>query len=100
MKYEYGAMSSKFSLEAENDLTAYATMIFHYDSQSNLMVIYSPEKCKKDSWMSFDGKISERLHEVFGGIPSEYPKYDAFDLYIEKHIAEIKECYKTIKRVL
>ena len=27
--YEYGAMSSKYKLEATNKLTAYATMILH-----------------------------------------------------------------------
>lgn len=30
MTYEYGAMSSKYSLEADNKLTAYAAMIAHY----------------------------------------------------------------------
>ena len=34
-KYEYGAMSSKFPLVAENKLTAYATMCLHY--QENAM---------------------------------------------------------------
>jgi len=100
MIYEYGAMSSKFSCEAENKLTAYATMVFHYDSSAHLIVIYSPESSKKDSWTFFDGKISERLHEIFGGKPEEFPEKDAFDLYVQNHIDEIKACYKSIKRLI
>lgn len=81
--YEYGAMSSKFKLLAKNKLTAYATM----------MVIYTPEECKEDSWTNITGKITERLDEVFGGIGS-------FDKYLEEHPDEIRECYKSIERVV
>ena len=101
-KYTYGAMSSKYELEAENNLTAYAAMVLHYNQSAYLMVIYSPEECKKDSWTTFDGKISERLHEVFGGNTDEYkPEVnDAFDKYIEEHIEEVKAAYKSIKQLV
>ena len=90
-------MSSKFSLQAENKLTAYVTMIMHYDQSAHLLVIYSPIECEEDSWTSFDGKISKRLHEIFGGKDGEP---DAFDKYVEDHIDEIKSCYDTIKRLV
>lgn len=91
--YTYGAMSSKFQLKAENKLTAYATMVVHYDRSAHLLMIYSPESSKDDQWASFDGKISARLDEVFGGEGS-------FDNYLESHIDEITECYKTVKRLV
>lgn len=91
--YTYGAMSSKFELQAENKLTAYATMVLHYDRSAHLLMIYSPESSKDDQWASFDGRISERLDELFGG-------EHAFDKYVEGHVSEIGECYKTIKRLI
>ena len=91
--YEYGAMSSKFSCEAENKLTAYASMVYHYDRSNHLLVIYSPESSKEDSWTSFDGKVSERLDEIFGG-------KDSFDKYVSAHTKEIQACSKTIKRLI
>jgi hypothetical protein len=90
--FEYGSMSSKFSCEAEDKLTAYATMCIHYQSSSHLLVIYSPEECKDDMWTSFDGKVSARLDEIFGGEGS-------FDKYVAQHPYEIRDCYKSIKRI-
>lgn len=91
--FEYGAMSSKFSCEAENKLTAYCAMCLHYDRSAHLLVIYSPEECKEDNWCSFDGKISERLDEVFGGEGS-------FDKYIEDNKDAVIACYESIKRLV
>lgn len=91
--YEYGAMSSKFRLYATDKLTAYATMVLHYQNSSHLVAIYSPEESKADSWMSFDGKCSDRLDEIFGG-------KDSFDKYLKEHISEIRECYKGLKRLI
>jgi hypothetical protein len=91
--YEYGAMSSKFSCKAENKLTAYVTMVMHYDNSAHLMVIYSPVENKKDCWLSFTGNISDRLDEIFGGVGS-------FDEYVKNHVEEIRECYKTVKRII
>jgi hypothetical protein len=90
--YEYGAMSSKFSCEATNKLTAYVAMVAHYDSQAHLLVIYSPEECKADGWFNLTGKISEKLDKIFGG-------EGAFDKYVEDHVDDIKECFETIKRI-
>jgi hypothetical protein len=91
--YEYGAMSSKFRLYATDKLTAYATMVLHYNQSNHLVVIYEPESSKEDMWTSFTGKVSERLDEIFGGEGS-------FDKYLEEHISEINECYKSIERLV
>lgn len=91
--YEYGAMSSRFSLQASNKLTAYAAMVYHYDRSAFALVIYEPEEAKEDSWTSFDGKIAARLDELFGG-------EGAFDKYVEEHIDEVKACMDTIKRLV
>lgn len=91
--FEYGAMSSKYSCEAENKLTAYAAMVLHYQSSAHLIAIYSPKESKEDSWLNMTGKISDRLDEVFGG-------KDSFDKYLEDNIEEVKKCYKTIKQIV
>ena len=91
--YEYGAMSSKYKLEAKNKFTAYATVILHYRNSPHLVVIYEPEACKEDSWFNPTGQISERLDEIFGG-------KDSFDKYLSENIEEIRACYKTIKQVV
>jgi hypothetical protein len=90
--FEYGAMSSLYSCEAENKLTAYVIMCMHYGRNNHMIAIYSPLECKQDMWLSLDGKVSRRLDEIFGGV-------DSFDKYIEDHIDEIKACYKTIKQL-
>lgn len=92
-EYTYGAMSSKFKLQAPNKLTAYATMIAHYQNSPHLMVIYSPETAKEDSWFNPTGQISEKLDEIFGG-------KDSFEKYLEENIDEIKKCMDTIKRIV
>ena len=91
--YEYGAMSSKYKLMAADKRTAYATMCLHYQSSNHLIAIYSPESSKEDSWMSFTGKVSERLDEIFGGEGS-------FDAYLENNIEEIRKCYKSITQIV
>ena len=91
--YEYGIMSSRYRILAKNKLTAYAVMCLHYQNNSHMIAIYQPESCKKDSWMNPNGKISERLDEVFGGV-------DSFDKYLEDNITEIKECYATIEQLV
>ncbi|MBC7749565.1 MAG: hypothetical protein H7Z76_13495 [Methylotenera sp.] len=90
--YEYGAMSSLFSIQAKNKLTAYAVMCAHYGSNSHMVMIYEPQSSKEDVWNSIDGKISERLDKIFGG-------ENSFDEYFEDNIEEIKICYNTIKRL-
>jgi Na+-transporting NADH:ubiquinone oxidoreductase subunit NqrF len=89
--YEYGAMSSRFSLEAENKLTAYTAMIVHFDEISHLVVVYEPQD--SDQWFDVTGFISERIDEIFGGKHS-------FDAYFLSHLDEIKACLKTIKKLI
>lgn len=91
--YEYVAMSTKWSLEAANKLTAYATMIIQYDRSAHMIALYAPAECKEDSWINLFGAISERLDEIFGGEGS-------FDKYVEQHIDDIKACYQTIKKLV
>lgn len=93
MIYEYGIMSSKFSLESENKLIAYCAMIGHYSERPELIVIYSPEEAKADAWTSFDGKSIEILDKVFGG-PGEWEKF------LGENSEAVKACMKTIKRLV
>ena len=93
MPYEYGVMSSRFKIQAPNKLTAYAVMVVHYRYSPHLVAIYSPEESKEDSWLSIDGKCSERLDEIFGGEGS-------FDKYINDNIEEIRAYYKTVERLV
>lgn len=93
VKYEYGAMSSKFEVTASNKLTAYACMILHYDRSNHLVVIYSPESSRADMWTSLVGKVAERLDEIYGGEAS-------FDKYLGDNVDEIRESFETIKRLI
>ncbi len=92
MKYEYGAVSSRYSIESENKLTAYATVVLHYRNNPHLVFIYKPEEATKDSWFSMDGKCSERLDEIFGG-NGEFVKY------LQNNMDEIGKCYDSIKQL-
>lgn len=91
-KYEYGAMSSKFQLEADNKLTAYAAMVIHFSNTPQLVAIYSPEEAKKDSWLMAT-PVEPRLDEIFGG-NGEFMKYT------ESHQEEIKSAFDSIKRLV
>lgn len=94
MKFEYGAMSSRYSVEADNKLTAYAAMIFHFNESAHLIALYEPENVvKEDSWLNPFGAISKRLDEIFGGEGS-------FDKYAEEHIEEIKKAYESIEQLI
>jgi hypothetical protein len=94
MIFEYGAMSSKYSIEAENKLTAYAAMIIHFGPGSaNLIAIYSPEELRKtDSWL-LKSPLDKRLDEIFGGDGS-------FFKYLDEHQDEIKKALNTIKQLV
>lgn len=91
--YEYGSMSSKFRLKANNKLTAYSVMVLHYQSSAHLIAIYKPIECKDDSWLNPTGQISDKLDEIFGGVGS-------FDKYIHDNVEEVKKSYKSIKRIV
>ena len=91
--FEYGAMSSRYSVQAKNKLTAYAVMVIHFDSNNHLIALYEPKEIvKNDSWLNITGVVSERLDEIFGGEGS-------FDQYVDEHINEIKEAYNTISQI-
>lgn len=97
--YEYGAMSSLYSCKAKSKLVAYATMVLHFQQSAHMIAIYAPEESKRDSWLNISGQISGKLHEIFGGKPEDFPVNDAFDRYINEHIKEIQECYRTIEQL-
>ena len=89
--YEYGAMSSRYSIEADNKLTAYAGMIAHFGRNNHLIALYEPQDIvKNDSWLNPLGQVAKRLDEIYGGEGS-------FDKYVEEHLDEIREAMDTIK---
>ena len=91
--FEYGAMSSRYRLYADNKLTAYAAMVLHYNSAAHMVALYEPEEVvKKDSWLNPFGQISRRLDEIFGG-------EGAFDKYINAHVDEVREAYQSIEQI-
>ena len=93
MTFKYGAMSSVYSLEAENKLTAYAAMVLQYNRIAFAIALYEPEEIvKNDSWL-FVESLSKRLDEIFGGEGS-------FDKYLKEHVEEIRNAYKSIKQEL
>ena len=95
IKFEYGAMSTRYSCEASNKLIAYITMIFQYKSSAHLIALYEPEEIiKEDNWICFTGQISERLDEIF---IKESGKN--FDEYFKENLIAVKECLNTIKQI-
>lgn len=94
MIFEYGIMSSKYSIEAENKLTAYAAMIIHFGPTAAAFIdIYSPEESRKtDSW-SLAYPLNKRLDEIFGGDGS-------FFKYLNEHQDEIKNTLNTIEQLV
>lgn len=94
MKFRYGAVSSVWELEADNKLTAYATMCYHFNRSAHLIALYEPkEVVEKDSWLNPWGIIAKRLDEIFGGDGS-------FDRYFEEHQEEIAKAYESIEQVM
>ena len=94
MVYEYGAMSSRYSIEADNKLTAYAGMILHFGGSAAMIALYEPEEShKEDSWL-FASPLEKRLDEIFGG------EEGCFLKYMEEHKDEIKTAMETIKQLI
>ena len=92
--FEYGAMSSRYKLEADNKLTAYCAMCAHYNQSAHLIALYKPEDIvQDDSWLNPFGEISKRLDEIFGG-------EGEFDKYFDSHIEQIREAITTIKQLV
>ena len=92
-KYEYGAGSSRFKLEATTKFIAYAAMCVHYQEQANLLVIYEPEESKKDCWFDFTGNSMNKIDEIYGG-------KGEFEKFLQGNVQEIRESVKTIKRLV
>lgn len=90
MVVEYGIMSNKWSVEAEDKLVCYATILIHLGSNGFNMVMLYTEECKNDQW-AFSDNIEKRLKEIFGE--------DVF-AFMDKHINEIKKAVKTIKKLV
>lgn len=91
--FEFGAMSSRFRLQAENKLTAYATMVLLFNSNPQLVALYEPEDlAKQDSWLMHT-PVESRLDEIFGG-------KGAFIKYLNEHEKEIKEAYQTVEQIV
>jgi hypothetical protein len=53
MVVEYGIMSNKWSIEADNKLTAYAAILISQNRNAGLVVIYN-EELKSDNWAFAD----------------------------------------------
>lgn len=93
MVFKYGAMSSVYSIEADNKLTAYVGMVAHFGQSAHLIALYEPrEVVENDRWLNPLGQISDRLDEIFGGPGS-------FDKYAEEHLEEIRAAVETIKQL-
>ena len=90
MVVEYGIMSNKWSVEAEDKLVCYATILIHLGSNGYNMVMLYTEECKSDQW-AFSDNTEKRLKEIFGE--------DVF-AFMDKHIDEIKKAVKTIKKLV
>lgn len=90
MVVEYGIMSNKWSVEAEDKLVCYATILIHLGSNGYNMVVLYNEECKQDQW-AFSSNIEERLKEIFGE--------DVF-AFMDKHENEIRAAIKTIKKLV
>lgn len=90
MVVEYGIMSNKWSVEAEDKSVCYATILIHLGSNGYNMVMLYTEECKNDQW-AFSDNTEKRLKEIFGE--------DVF-AFMDKHIDEIKKAVKTIKKLV
>lgn len=91
--FEFGAMSSRFRLQAENKFTAYAAMVLHFYSDPHLVALYEPEDlAKQDSWLMHT-PVEPRLDEIFGGKGS-------FMKYLREHEEEIKEAFQNVEKII
>ena len=90
MKVEYGIMSNKWSVEADDKLVCYATILIHLGNNGYNMVVLYDEECKNDQW-AFCDNPKQRLNEIFGG--------DVFK-FMDAHENDIRSAIKTIKKVV
>ena len=90
MVVEYGIMSNKWSVEADDKLVCYATILIHLGTNGYNMVMLYNKECKNDQW-AFSENIYERLYEIFGE--------DVFK-FMDAHESEIRKAIKTIKKLV
>lgn len=90
--FEYGVMSSRFRLLAENKFTAYATMVLQFNSNPQLVAIYEPKDLAKQDSFLMHSSVEQRLDEIFGG-------KGLFMKYLDEHKVEIKEAYQTVEQI-
>jgi hypothetical protein len=79
MRYEFGVMSSKFELEANNDDIAFFTMVMFMRHASIPIVIYIPYK-----------KVINARNII---------DVDNAKEFVEKNLVELRKCYNTIKEI-
>lgn len=91
--FEFGVMSNRYKLQAENKLSAYAAMVLFYKDNPRMVAIYKPQDlAKQDSWL-FSNPVETRLNEIFGG-------KGAFFKFMDEHKQEIKEVFQTIEKII
>lgn len=92
MIIEYGIMSNKWSIEADDKLTAYAAILISQNRNASLVVIYN-EELKSDNW-AFADDLEKRVGEIFGGSPSDFHRF------VNTHKKEIRKAFETIKKLV
>lgn len=92
MVVEYGIMSNKWSIEADDKLTAYAAILISQNRNASLVVIYN-EELKSDNW-AFADDMEKRVSEIFGGSLSN------FHHFVNTHKKEIRKAFETIKKLV
>ena len=92
MIIEYGIMSSKWQIEADDKLTAYAAILISQNRNASLVVIYN-EELKSDNW-AFAEDLEKRVGEIFGGSPSD------FHHFVNTHKKEIRKAFETIIKLV
>lgn len=90
MVVEYGIMSNKWSVEAEDKLVCYATILIHLGGNGYNMVMLYNDECKNDQW-AFSDDTEKRLQEIFGE--------DVF-AFMDRHKDDIMKAVKTIKKLV
>jgi len=78
MKYEFGVMSSKWTLESNNDDIAFLTMVMHIGNPNIAIAIYNMNKTIK---------------------PMDILDMDNLEIFIEKNKDSLKKCRDSIKQV-
>ena len=90
MLVEFGIMSNKWSVEADDKLVCYAAILIYLGTNGYNMVVLINEELKDYQW-TFSRNPEARFKEIFG--------QDVFE-YMDGHESEIKAALKTIKKLV